>query len=505
MLSILKNYKLIIQPLLAVLVLDVLLLVSNYYIAAELQVIANHINIAGRQRMLSQNVAKEVSLLFIDEKRLYSQLDTYDHKLALNATVGLFHQTLSAFRNGGWVVTAADEKLFIQKLKHPEAQRILTEADTLWEPMYSELGFYLQTEQSHDSRLESLLVIVEKHNRQLLKLMNDLTNHLEQDAKSRTYFLRALQAFVVLMIFVSFFIATIRLGRRENYYSQLMEKTTDIVLSVNVKTNEITFISASVQKLLGYEPNDLINQSSTVLFANESVYTFPRLLEHLNATGRLDVERCEVDLRRIEGSILHADMVLSITESEDGQSLELSADVRDITERKKAELALAELAHKDVLTGLPNRILFDQLAKQAIVRANRSECKVAILFVDLDGFKKVNDKYGHEVGDQVLIDVAKGINHCLRASDSVSRLGGDEFVILLDEIKDRDEVTPIATKIINTIADQRIASIEESVITASVGIALYPDNAMDIAELISLADKAMYHVKRTGKNSIGFV
>ena len=169
-------------------------------------------------------------------------------------------------------------------------------------------------------------------NLELLSLMNRLTNHLETDSINKTYILRGLQGLVVLMIFISLSLATVRLFRREKYYSQLMEKTTDIVISIDMHTNQITFVSSSVTALLGWRQYDVVGQSSRIIFVNDSIFKIPLLLKAFFETGALTENRCEVELLCQDGEVLHADMVLSLTTAEDGNSQELTADIREISE-----------------------------------------------------------------------------------------------------------------------------------------------------------------------------
>jgi diguanylate cyclase (GGDEF)-like protein/PAS domain S-box-containing protein len=172
----------------------------------------------------------------------------------------------------------------------------------------------------------------------------------------------------------------------------------------------------------------------------------------------------------------------------------------DISEQKKTETKLNILAHYDLLTNLPNRALFQDSLKNAISKAKRSNGKIALMFIDLDNFKMINDTLGHDYGDLLLIEVAKRVKAVLRTEDTVSRLGGDEFTVILEDIQDTSYPSVVAQKIIDTLSEPIQLKDEMGYIGASVGIAIFPDDADTIETLIKNADMAMYTAKNGGKN-----
>lgn len=177
----------------------------------------------------------------------------------------------------------------------------------------------------------------------------------------------------------------------------------------------------------------------------------------------------------------------------------------DITERKQAEQRIEYLATHDELTGLPNRVMFGQLLKLAIESARRHQRKFAILFIDLDRFKTVNDTLGHEAGDALLKQISARLKDCLRASDVVARHGGDEFVVLIQEVTDTGEVAEVARKILSGVIESVSLDGQDCGVTASVGISMYPADAQDEKSLMKSADIAMYLAKEQGKNNFQFV
>jgi len=186
--------------------------------------------------------------------------------------------------------------------------------------------------------------------------------------------------------------------------------------------------------------------------------------------------------------------------SKDNIVIGFSVYVQNITAQLRAEEGLRRQAQHDPLTDLPNRILFNELLEKAVCRAQRKNSQVAVLFIDLDGFKNVNDKLGHDAGDQVLLEVADYLKQHLRCNDTLARFGGDEFMILIDDVESILELKGLADKVVISISEMSSPALQSLKIGASVGIALYPDHSDDIKTLLSLADEAMYQVKHHGKS-----
>lgn len=173
-------------------------------------------------------------------------------------------------------------------------------------------------------------------------------------------------------------------------------------------------------------------------------------------------------------------------------------------ERKQAELLIQYLATHDGLTGLPNRMMFNQLLDQSIQSARRHESKCAVLFVDLDRFKVINDSLGHAAGDALLVEVASRLRRCVRESDVVARLGGDEFVIVLNDVSDREQISTVARKILTGLMPALTLAGHDCRTTGSIGIAVFPDHGEDAETLTKNADTAMYLAKKEGKNDFRF-
>lgn len=176
-----------------------------------------------------------------------------------------------------------------------------------------------------------------------------------------------------------------------------------------------------------------------------------------------------------------------------------------LTRLKRTNEQITHLAHHDNLTELPNRILFYDRLNQEIKKARRNKDSIAVLFLDLDGFKTINDTLGHDSGDTLLREAARRIVACVRDSDTVARIGGDEFTVILSSVPTRESIVSVAKKIVEAIADPFMLNGKNCRVTVSIGIALYPDNGETAEQLLKLADAAMYLAKNSGKNRYRFV
>jgi diguanylate cyclase (GGDEF)-like protein len=212
--------------------------------------------------------------------------------------------------------------------------------------------------------------------------------------------------------------------------------------------------------------------------------------------------------------IVHAEA--EVSRNEDGRPVWMAGIMQDISERKRAEQQIYNLAYFDSLTGLPNRLLFKEHLGHALAHATRTNRLAAILFLDLDRFKQINDTLGHSIGDKLLQKVAECLVICVRKCDtigrgrgddlvsSVSRLGGDEFTVLLTDIDTIQDAARVALRIINTVSQPFNLDGHEVIVTTSIGISLYPDDGKDVVTLIKNADTAMYHAKDQGRNNFQF-
>jgi diguanylate cyclase (GGDEF)-like protein/PAS domain S-box-containing protein len=276
----------------------------------------------------------------------------------------------------------------------------------------------------------------------------------------------------------------------------------------------ITSVNPAAERMLWYRKEDLINLETPLLFLtpqelakralalSEELQQFiPPGIALLTANplqGR--VEEAEWKLVRRDGSSFDAQLTVSALTDNKQNVTGFILIAYDITERKRAQEYIAHLAHHDALTGLPTRTLFRDRLDSALTRASRHRRRVGVLVVDLDNFKRVNDLMGHHVGDELLIVIARRLQYCVRASDTVARMGGDEFTIVLDELRSVEDAELVAEKIVHEITMP--VSIGSHIIcpTASIGISVYPETGQTGEALVTNADAAMYQAKAEGRN-----
>jgi diguanylate cyclase (GGDEF)-like protein len=220
-----------------------------------------------------------------------------------------------------------------------------------------------------------------------------------------------------------------------------------------------------------------------------------RELEKENRILAKRLERSEEDRALLEESLSSHVSVLKIRNAE---LLEYQAEIH------RSEARYKELAHYDALTGLPNRVMFQEYLARAILRAKRKECAMALLYIDLDRFKNVNDLAGHDAGDFVLKEAGRRLLACIRGGDITCRIGGDEFIVLLDCLPDRQVAAHIATRILAELEVPFVFEAVEFSVGASIGISLFPTDGEDMETLMQKADRAMYSVKQNGCNGWQF-
>lgn len=213
---------------------------------------------------------------------------------------------------------------------------------------------------------------------------------------------------------------------------------------------------------------------------------------------------CEKRYLRKDGSVFWAQLSSTWFFDEQGQPLYTVPVIQNITRSKEAELKIRELAYYDSLTGLPNRSLFNDRLERVLANAPRLDKPFALMFLDLDRFKGINDTWGHAVGDEMLCQAADRLRHCLRENDTVARLGGDEFVVILPDYKSADNVPHIATKILEALSRPFELSVRKVFSSTSLGIAVFPEDGDNAADLLRHADMAMYAAKDAGGDTFRF-
>ena len=283
-------------------------------------------------------------------------------------------------------------------------------------------------------------------------------------------------------------------------FRMAMDATAEAIIMVDRATRRIVEVNATACSMLGYSRQELFELGPTVIWSESDQrleVIYDELITDGGTSGVLDL------LLRKDGSAFPVEIHRHAQQFGDGWVI--VGVFRDITDRKESERLLHHQAHYDQLTGLPNRVLFYEFLGKAIVAAQSRGWMVAVLFVDLDHFKNVNDTHGHSWGDELLTQVGQRLLDCVRIRDVVGRLSGDEFAVLLVMEGDFQGTATYANKVLEALREPFLLgdNVEVSV-TASIGIALCPDDATDSATLIKYADTAMYRAKREGRNTIRF-
>jgi diguanylate cyclase (GGDEF)-like protein/PAS domain S-box-containing protein len=290
------------------------------------------------------------------------------------------------------------------------------------------------------------------------------------------------------------------LAQMEGRYRGLLEAAPDAMVVVD-HGGEIVLLNVQAEKQFGYRRDELVGQKVKNIipkgFAERLIADALRSAE--DALAQQIGTGIELNGRRKDGSEFPIEIMLSPLEGTEG--VLVTAAIRDITTRKKAEALMIHSSEHDFLTGLPNRMLLSDRVNQAIRMAIRHKRKVAVLFLDLDGFKHINDSLGHPTGDKLLQSVGERLVDCVRRSDTVSRQGGDEFVVLLSEEEDSEDASTIAKRMLRAVAEAHFIDQHDLHVTCSVGISLHPDDGLNAETLIKNADTAMYQAKENGRQT----
>lgn len=259
----------------------------------------------------------------------------------------------------------------------------------------------------------------------------------------------------------------------------------------------------SFYQLTGHSENKILSSNAQALLSEY----FTAAIDKRNLWRTLlqnDFWRGEVNIPRQDGKICTALLTVSLIRNNQKQILNYIANFSDITDFKEASDKINYLAHHDSLTGLSNRFACIERFEHAINAAQRNQEKVAIMFIDLDRFKLINDTLGHDIGDLLLKQVAQRLKNSVRNSDIVARLGGDEFVVILPEQKNTETLYPIADKILRSLGQPYQLGTHQLYSSPSIGIAFFPDNGENVQEIMKCADIAMYHAKSKGRNNYQF-
>ncbi len=291
---------------------------------------------------------------------------------------------------------------------------------------------------------------------------------------------------------------------KKEYIDAVMENMRDGVITID-EQGLIDSFNPAAERMFAFSQHDIIGQHIKSLL---TIASYQQYQDYLNTMMPLDnmakaeVMPLELEGLRKDGAIFPIDLLLS--EMSLGDKHLLIGNVRDITRRKQDEERMLYLANFDDLTGLPNRNLFKDRLQHSIERAQRAKQYVALFYLDLDDFKRINDTLGHKIGDELLKVVAERLNTCVRKSDTVARISGDEFALILEGVDDTESAAYTAEKIIESMNTYIMLDQHEIFVTCSIGIVLFPVDTKNTEEMLKDADAAMYQAKGLGKNRYQF-
>lgn len=285
--------------------------------------------------------------------------------------------------------------------------------------------------------------------------------------------------------------------KSEEFYSTVFRSARDGILLVDAASNQILEANAAFCRLHGCTEAEIVELTLYDIVALDRA-----VIEEIerNVTDQ-DFIR-ELPHRRKDHSLLTVEVSISLISYSEQKAF--CFVVRNVTVRKQLEESLHERASRDPLTGVSNRSIFNEQLFIAIVNAKRYQHSIALMFLDLDGFKSINDTLGHHIGDRLLQNFAQRTKSCLRAGDLLSRWGGDEFVVLVPHLEAAEEVATISKRILNVFNEPFDIEKQRVEIKISIGIALYPGDGEEAETLLHHADRALYRVKEQGGNSYGF-
>lgn len=283
--------------------------------------------------------------------------------------------------------------------------------------------------------------------------------------------------------------------------AKVFESSGECIVITDANEHILT-VNKAFTTVTGYSAEEVIGQTPRVMSSGQHDADFySKMWRSLQSTGYWQGEIWD---RRKNGETYPKWVSISTVRDSAGQPSNYIGVFSDITERKAAEAQIEFLAYHDALTELPNRRLAVDHLELALAYADRSATKAAVLFLDLDNFKTINDSFGHATGDALLKAVVKRLRECTRETDTISRQGGDEFLVVLTNVSDTDAITGVAEKILEKIEETFHIEGNEIATSLSIGIAVYPDDSRDVDTLLNLADTAMYHAKEAGRNAYRF-
>ncbi|MFA9438881.1 diguanylate cyclase domain-containing protein [Uliginosibacterium sp. sgz301328] len=293
--------------------------------------------------------------------------------------------------------------------------------------------------------------------------------------------------------------------RDSRYRGKLAEQITEHSPNSAVVTDAsgtIVHVNAAFCAITGYSAHEVLGQNPRLWRSGRQSPDFYKAMwQSLTTAGQWSGE---IWNRRKDGELFLMSLNIAGIRGHDGNFTSYIGIGSDVTHRRTAEDRLGHMAMHDALTGIPNRVLFDERLRHSISRAQANQTRLGVMFVDLDGFKSVNDNHGHMAGDAVLVCVASRLRAAVRESDTVARLSGDEFAVLIEDIREPMHLGAVAESLLAAVVTPVQIGRHAIGISASIGISVYPEDAVEARQLLEYADRAMYAAKKSGKRAYRF-
>ena len=292
------------------------------------------------------------------------------------------------------------------------------------------------------------------------------------------------------------------LRQSEEKYRTILENIQEGYFEVDLAGN-YTFFNDSLCRIHGYPKEELLGMNNRQYTDKETAKKVFQAFNKVYNTGE-PLKEFNWQITRKDGAKRFIEASVSLQKDSSDKPIGFRGIIRDITERKQIEQQLNHIATHDTLTGLPNRMLFIDRLEVALAQSKRNRHKLAVMMLDLDHFKDINDTLGHMVGDQLLKEVGYRLSGLLRQNDTVARLGGDEFIVLLSDLERMEDVIRVAKIVLKAFGQPFVCGNHKLTSSTSIGIAVYPDDGEDIDSLLKKSDVAMYSVKMQGRNNYKF-
>jgi diguanylate cyclase (GGDEF)-like protein/PAS domain S-box-containing protein len=292
-----------------------------------------------------------------------------------------------------------------------------------------------------------------------------------------------------------------KIRQSEERYRTIIEQMEDGYFETDL-AGKFTFVNDAECRNLGYTHEELIGLAAKTA-DEKTAKAIHRLFVEVYKTG-IPVKAYDLELVKKDGTKAYDEISISLIRNSKGEPIGFRGIARDVTERKQLQLKIEEIATHDYLTGLPNRVLLTDRFAIAGALARRNKFRLAVMSLDLDKFKSINDSLGHNAGDQVLKIISTRLTGIIRASDTIARIGGDEFILVLLETNQKEDAIVIAQKILNAFMEPLSIDGYHLHLSTSIGIAIYPEDAEDMETLIKKSDAAMYYSKGHGRNQFKF-